>query len=222
MSTVKFECPSCGQNMECDRARSGDVIHCVGCCAELRIPFSSSKTGLACVERAELIIPGAAPSAPAVKETPPSAPQPATPQEAAQKSADSPSSSESIEATCPICQAHLRLDPRKCSESNNLPTAEVVQPHQPANKPVAQPPTQSQPHPQPSAGQHNQPGDNHHLSFEERERQIAEGRKAHPIQLYPAQKPRLDYIRSGGATPPGKGPPNDKSPGHCHPDSFSE
>src|SRR6476646_3588229 len=108
MSAVKFECPSCGQHMECDRARSGDVIHCVGCCAELRIPFSSSKTGLATVERAELIVTGAAPSAPAS-----SAPITKPPSIEAVGSTEKPSD-QSIEATCPVCQSHLRLDPLKC------------------------------------------------------------------------------------------------------------
>jgi predicted RecB family nuclease len=33
-----------------------------------------------------------------------------------------------------------------------------------------------------------------HLSLEERERQIAEAREAHPVSLYPTFKPRLDKI----------------------------
>jgi hypothetical protein len=223
MSTVKFECPSCGQHMECDRARSGDVIHCVGCCAELRIPFSSTKTGLSCIERAELILPGAAPSAPGAKETRPAA----TPQK-------SPSSAIApLEATCPICQAHLRFDPQKCPDSSSPdhpPTAELIARKEPGHKPQAR---HEQPHPLPANAE---PADNHHLSFEEREKQIAEGRKAHPIQLYPAQKPRLDYILSGGTNLPGKGQREDApetgedEPGrkphnttsHCHDDSFSE
>src|ERR1051325_11882683 len=28
MSVLKFECPGCGQHMECDRACAGDIIHC--------------------------------------------------------------------------------------------------------------------------------------------------------------------------------------------------
>src|SRR5439155_24706483 len=63
-----------------------------------------------------------------------------------------------------------------------------------------------------------------HLSFEEREKQIAAAREARPIQLYPAQKPRLDYILSGGAAP-AKPNSSDKAkppPEHSQPESFSE
>lgn len=204
MNIVKFECPSCGQQMECDRSRSGDVIHCVDCCAELRIPFSSAKTGLTSIERAELIIPGAAPSAPLPGDLPPSpgAHAARVPEDARN------SPSESLEATCPVCQAHLRLDPHRCSHGtheNPPPTAELVHHNQLSAHAHPAPAPHTSPSSVQTAGQPatiNHP----HLSFEERERQIAEGRKAHPIQTNPAQKPRLDYILSGGATPPSKGP----------------
>src|SRR5205814_4933901 len=53
MSVLKFQCPGCGQNMECDRACAGDVIHCPRCMAELRIPFNELPGALL---RAELIL----------------------------------------------------------------------------------------------------------------------------------------------------------------------
>jgi hypothetical protein len=41
----------------------------------------------------------------------------------------------------------------------------------------------------------------HPLTIEEREQQIAAARQAHPIQLNPPMKPRLEYVLSG-ETPP--------------------
>jgi hypothetical protein len=209
--------------MECDRSRSGDVIHCVGCSAELRIPFSSAKTGLISIERAELIIPGAVPAAPLPSQLPPgvaaatNVPPPENP--------ISSHASQSLEATCPVCQAHLRFDPQKPSNhahENPPPIAELVH-HKQLTTPTTVPTAAPQGSP-PASINHQK-----HLSFEERERQIAEGRKAHPIQTNPSQKPRLDYILSGGANPPGKAPPknqprsdHEKSTGRCHHDSFSE
>jgi len=109
MSMVKFECPSCGQHMETDRARSGDVIHCVGCCSELRIPFSSSKTGLATIERAEVLVAADAPQPSDPKERIEAAASPKSmgPPKQAVNSPPKP-----IEATCPACQSVLRFNPR--------------------------------------------------------------------------------------------------------------
>src|SRR5204863_10104857 len=92
----------------------------------LRIPFSSSKTGLVCVERAELIVPGAAPSAPtAISSSAPAAKAAGeAPSAPAQKTPAS--ATEPVEATCPVCLAHLRFDPKKSSDSHNPPTAELV------------------------------------------------------------------------------------------------
>ena len=232
MSAVKFECPSCGQHMECDRACSGDVIHCVGCCAELRIPFSSNKTGLAPVERAELIVPGAAPSASSPSTAAPSPVGASASLVDVAKGSNSQNikkpSDQLIETTCPVCQAHLRLDPRKYSNSDGPSrAAELVPGNNVCSKKVPSEDHQGKQQLQPNPSSQKDTGDSHHMSFEERERQIAEGRKAHPIQLYPAQKPRLEYILSGGATQPGKDqdhkPPSDqKQTGDSHPESFSE
>src|SRR6476646_7182343 len=92
MSVLKFECPGCGQHMECDRACAGDVIHCPRCCAELRIPFSEMPGAIV---RAELILhapakPAAPAPIPAAPPTPAAPPQP-------------------VEVICPICESHLRV-----------------------------------------------------------------------------------------------------------------
>jgi hypothetical protein len=213
MSMVKFECPSCGQHMETDRARSGDVIHCVGCCSELRIPFSSSKTGLATIERAEMLVPADAPQPSDPKERIEAASSPKA-MCSPRQTVDSPS--KAIEATCPVCQSILKLDPTAAPSGDRQPIAELVHRHEPPQPNT--PPT-------PAQAAHSEPPEpaNHHtLTFEEREKQIAEGRKAHPIQLYPTQKPRLDYIRSGGAKSPSEAEKEHKKTTDCHDNSFSE
>jgi hypothetical protein len=50
------------------------------------------------------------------------------------------------------------------------------------------------------------------MSIEERERQIAAARQAHPVQLNPSMKPRLEYILEGKAPPPQK--PEDQAQKH--------
>ena len=57
MTILKFECPGCGQHMECDRVCGGDIIHCPRCCAEIRIPFPGTGHIEGSIARAELIGP---------------------------------------------------------------------------------------------------------------------------------------------------------------------
>jgi hypothetical protein len=176
MSALKFECPGCGQHMECDRACGGDIIHCPRCCAELRIPFGSSEIP-GTVLRAELILhaPAAAPAPTAPTPSPTAAP--ATP------AAPPP------EVTCPICQSHLRV-PSGPASGDGPRLAELIRK---GSVPAEATPNRKQPdesHP-----------DLAHMSLEERERQIAAAREAHPIQLNQPVKPRLDYILSDEASP---------------------
>src|SRR5438874_36921 len=123
MSDLKFECPGCGQHMECDRACGGDVIHCPKCCAELRIPFPAPKTLPGSIQRAELLHPAAAPpDAPASSVKPGPSQQPAPEAVAA-----APARVQFTEATCPVCQSHLRIKAGVDSKSAGPPiTAELV------------------------------------------------------------------------------------------------
>ena len=57
-----------------------------------------------------------------------------------------------------------------------------------ADQPGQSPPHEEAPHP-----------DLAHMSVEERERHIAQARESHPVSLYPAMKPRLDYVLNGKA-----------------------
>src|SRR5437879_9511565 len=121
MSDLKFECPSCNQRMECDRALGGDVIHCPKCCAELRIPFPTPHSLPGSVQRAELLHPATGPA---------NTPAPASSQ-TAQLAANPTSASASLdsaEAICPVCHSQLRFKGAKATGSAGAPlgTAELV------------------------------------------------------------------------------------------------
>jgi len=169
MSLLKFECPACGQNMECERACSGDVIHCPRCCAEIRIPFRSPVDMEGLVSRAELVGP-----APGAKTTHSDGqPVQTKPQEASAK------------ISCPACHAELKV----AIPAQGAPVTTLLR----------SPPAPAQPAPKPVEPEHP---DFAHMSQEERERQIAAAREAHPVQLYSSMKPRLEYVLEGKAPPP--------------------
>ena len=175
MSAVKFECPACGQNMECERARSGDVIHCPGCGAQIRVPFHNPAELEGALSRAELV--ALAPPAAASPQTTPTAAH------------DEP---EKRQATvkCPSCHAELRVVIPASSERAS--TTLLREP----------PPAQQEPSPISPRAAEPEHLDFAHMSLEERERQIARAREAHPIQVNSNSKPRLDYVLAGKAPPP--------------------
>jgi len=168
MSLLKFECPACGQNMECERACSGDVIHCPRCCAEIRIPFRGPVDMEGLVSRAELV--GPAPSA-----------------NTAHAAQTTPPPEASAKISCPACHAELKV----VIPSQGGPTTTLLRTPLPPAQPV----------PKPAEPEHP---DFAHMSIEERERQIAAARQAHPVQLNPSMKPRLEYVLEGKAPPPQK------------------
>jgi len=175
MSVLKFECPGCGQHMECDRACAGDVIHCPRCTAELRIPFNELPGAIL---RAELIL--AAPDSSAATTSPATEPLPQT-----------------TEVLCPICESHLRVSANGNSQPGaRPPSAELIRKGTKVERSESgrrEENTESE-----SAKQASHP-DFAHMTLEERERQIAKAREEHPIQINTAVKPRLDYVLSGEA-----------------------
>jgi len=187
MSVLKFECPGCGQHLECDRACSGDIIHCPRCCAQLRIPFESMAHIEGSIVRAELV---AAPPA-----------QVAQPESEAEK----PSAKQPKELICPVCEAQLRVPPAD-GPKDAIPTAELVR-KATRQAPLAPPQAQA------SAPEQ--------MSLEEREKQIAAAREAHPVSLYPPIKPRMDFVRTGEAPPQrdGQSAPQKASPSETRGDS---
>lgn len=199
MSVLKFECPGCGQHLECDRACSGDIIHCPRCCAELRIPFSTAEIP-GSIARAEMILHAPPPASPASSSVPvPSA----------------STSPQAVEVTCPVCESQLRVRPGAAPKPNSAaPIAELIRKGVTQPKPPPPEAKPAEPHP-----------DLNHMSIEERERQIAAAREAHPVHLNPPIKPRLDYILSDEARStkkePGGEPKHDTDP--CSPpNSFTE
>jgi hypothetical protein len=186
MTDIKFECPGCGQHMECDRACGGDVIHCPRCCAELRIPFADVAQLEGSMKRAALIAPAGSSTMATSQAHSASAP------------ADSVRAKEavetvSVEVTCPVCHSELRIGERvkaNFKPGSPPPPAELLR-----KKTQETPPT-----PGPAPAEAGTTGE-HHLSLEEREKQIAAARQAHPISLNPPMKPRLEYVLSD-KTPP--------------------
>jgi hypothetical protein len=172
MSSVKFECPACSQHMECERACSGDVIHCPGCGAQIRVPFHNVAEIDGAFSRAELVAP-------------------ATP-DAAAPNVEAPIAhheGEKREATvnCPACHAELKV-----VIPANSHAASTTLLHGPP--PVAH-------EPGPASTETEQHPDFAHMSLEERERQIARAREAHPIQVNTNAKPRLEYVLEGKPPP---------------------
>lgn len=177
MSALKFECPACGQSLECERALSGDIIHCPRCCAELRIPFSNMA---GTVLRAELIMHAQpaqkAPDAVRAVDAPPPATEP-----------QAPSVPEVQEVICPVCESELRIRAGAPKPDGQARLAELIRKGEPKPPAPAPEPKQEEAHPE----------EHKALNPEERDRQIAAAREAHPVQANTPVKPRLSYVLSG-------------------------
>src|SRR6266850_6163996 len=118
MSDVKFECPACGQRLECSRACSGDVIHCPRCCAEIRVPFRAPNEIEGSVSRAELIMPAATAMAPTNESN-------KTSSERSNELASKPEQPK--EVICPVCQSELRVPVESTPKVvGTIPTAELI------------------------------------------------------------------------------------------------
>lgn len=188
MSALKFTCPVCGQNMQCEKAYVGHQAPCPSCGADLRVPASDAAGGAPdALPRAELVNPTAAPILATIKKAAASE----IPQEMIvakesdfKKPAPPPHSAikpEEIHCLCPVCQSELKVSADAIPGPGGIRHAELVR---------ATPPHDAESHSTP-AGQ----------SPIEREQEIAAARAAHPVEVTPAIKPRLSYILSGGEAP---------------------
>jgi hypothetical protein len=161
--------------MECERACSGDVIHCPGCGAQIRVPFHHPAELDGAVSRAELVA---------------SAPPTAAGQDAPAVATTHDSEKREATVNCPACHAELKIviPAHSQSASTTLLHAPVTPAHAPASASRASAESE---HP-----------DFAHMSLREREKQIARAREAHPIQVNTNPKPRLEYVLEGKAPPP--------------------
>jgi len=181
MSELRFECPACGQHVECEKQYGGHVIHCPKCCAELRIPFANTALpSELSVQKAQLVDPAA------VKP----------PTELAAES--------SREFVCPVCKSELRAPVHTAHAQNGLPTAELLR-HAPAESSATEPSSSEDKSPKEDKPAKTET--HTHKSHAEHEQEIAAARAARPIQLYPTTKPRLDVILSNAHTPSSESPP---------------
>jgi hypothetical protein len=198
MSQLRFECPSCGQHVECEKAYGGHVIHCPNCTAEIRIPFSNTAipTELT-VPKAQLVDPSTAKPILAAAEA-------------------------HREFICPVCKSELRAPAQTTAPpESGLPIAELIH-REPAPTGKEPPPeekskTEDKPAPPEEKSSTEDkpvaPESDAHKTHTEHEQEIAAARAARPVQLYPAVKPRLEYILSGAQAPssdPAPAPDSDK------------
>ena len=193
MSELRFECPSCGQNVECEKAYGGHVIHCPNCCAEIRIPFSNTAipTELS-VPKAQLV-------------------DPATAKPVMAAAADA-----HREFVCPVCKSELRAPAHASTPpETGLPTAELI--HREPEPPKEEcPPEEKKKEPLPeqrsaTADKPVAPEPSAHKTHTEHEQEIAAARAARPVQANSTLKPRLDYILSSAQTPPANPTPEPDS-----------
>jgi len=194
--------------MQCEKAYVGAKVPCPSCNAELRVPFSDGPGGGPnALPRAELILEASTEAVPNILADPAKAaanpfetsdiPKQVAPRENEIRKG----ATQEVHCLCPVCEAELRIPANAASTSGKPPVAELVRkapPQNPEPSPEANP-GPADPHPKPADHQ------------SEREHQIAAAREARPVSVYPAMKPRLSYILSGG-----------EAPGPDHQDEHSE
>jgi len=173
MNELTFGCPSCGQHIQCEKAYGGHIIHCPGCSAALRIPFTEcAMPGELSVTKAELVMETSAPAA-----------------------SGSAAAATDVHCRCPVCRSELRVPVAGVTAGSEMVTASLVRPPEapaeppPAAVPEIAPAAETAPAPVVKPGA-------------EREQQIAAAREAHQVSANPPMKPRLSYILNGERPPP--------------------
>jgi hypothetical protein len=186
MSDLKFTCPACGQHMECEKAYVGAETNCLNCNAELRIPFSHTPPEPnTLLPHAELIVKPVAPAPdPSMLKTLEPSPKPV-----AAPNPTPPFQPDELHCLCPVCQSELEVSRQAISPLGRaLPTAKLMKKGSALEN-----------HPQPEPLSDAPPVNLDNSPVSEREQKIAAARDAHPVQVYPAMKPRMSYILGGGA-----------------------
>ncbi|HET7625197.1 MAG TPA: hypothetical protein VFM25_08020 [Verrucomicrobiae bacterium] len=193
MKELTFECPSCGQQIQCDARHAGENFPCPNCATLVRIPRdpeaaenadenqNPENPTAAAAENPFEAEPGAASYTPVKSDKISDAPletadtvQNAAPSDSSNSAPAADANSKpqfvvnaqisEMVCVCPVCQSELRI-------RTDAATSE---------KPA--------PPPQPK-------------TLTDREQQIAAGREATPIEARPIVKPRLSYILTGGERP---------------------
>jgi ribosomal protein S27E len=181
MKELKFNCPSCGQHIQCDVKHAGENVPCPGCAALIQVPYDGDVTDVPSPPTADSPFAAAAGDVEKVSYASTKAAdgpeQKKSPAAAAGADATSTSSSPAnpappaaleLHCVCPVCQSALRI---------------LVEPE-----------------PHLEAAHHAAQTSAEHLPTAERERQIAAGR-ARVLHKMTA-KPRLDRILGGQAAEP--------------------
>jgi hypothetical protein len=222
MSELKFACPVCEQHICCNKTCVGRVVTCPTCEADIRVPICDNPFEKS-MPRGLLVNPpppgtrfsvlqqptATANSSPAPTPEPAEAKCASAPKECAQETPKpkpaepvaqptpapspfsvpktgtaTPAERTDVPCLCPVCQSELRVS---TVPQAGVPVALLVRRGSAA------------PQPAPKAAPAN---DLDHMSPEERDRQIAAARATRQVSLYPAMKPRLEYILQGKSPTP--------------------
>jgi len=188
MTELKFDCPSCGQHIQCSPECANQNVPCPSCASLIRVPADAELTDSSGVATEEN--PFQAPEKPKVSYA--DAEEPRQPQKEAiaasrpvprvenkpvsavreELEASRPAAPQSeLLCVCPVCRSELRV--ALTAKSPVPPRAGDKRSHSAA----FQSPTE-------------------HLSAAEREKKIAAAREANPVKSNPVTKPRLDRILS--------------------------
>jgi len=120
-------------------------------------------------------------------------PQIKTAESGAAPAVKEPEKTENLDVTCPVCHSELRIGEAvraRAKPGSAPPPAELLRKQTDETSPT----------PAPAPVQDGTAGEPH-LTVEEREKQIAAARQAHPVSLNTPMKPRLEYVLTD-KTPP--------------------
>lgn len=186
MKELKFQCPSCGQHIQCDLSHAGENVPCPSCAVMIRVPKGGE---LADVEDP---VESAAPFAPAddskkvsyavtdeeghiLNKKPsfdPETHQAPTAVPTLEKKPMADAKAE-LHCVCPVCKSELRLSIEAMPATGESHVSDAKPKEKTAKVTEL-------------AGRQPPTGD--------REQQLAALREAHSVSAYPALKPRLDKI----------------------------
>ena len=216
MSELKFQCPSCGQLIECDDKCAGDHFPCPNCAALIQIPGErrpidgapASKPGPTQIPVTVPAVPVGVPvsgaSEKAMKIADKTGKVSYTPLDEGTEKPARKSELPAAKDCTPLGSAEgVDLDDPKFSKNHKAtsaahsPTAQELRCVCPACHAELRIAVEAAlrivgaPHVETSIAH----------SADERERRIAAARDAHPVQTYTPLKPRLSYVLSGEAPP---------------------
>ena len=188
MTELKFDCPSCGQSIQCSPECANQNVPCPACATLIRVPADAELTESGAVEadanpfqspevpkvsyaEAEEHRPPPNERAPISRPAPRIDNKPVSAVREELEVARPAATSSDLHCVCPVCRSELRISVK--AQANPPPQAGDKLSHSAAFQQTTE-----------------------HLSAAEREKKIAAAREANKVTTYPVIKPRLDKILS--------------------------